>query len=94
MRTEIICGKYFKLCYINVVVIIQILFKIITFKREETLLKATFSNIDMTDLFYLSYHYILEKAMAPLSSTLAWKIPWMEEPGRLQSMGSLRVGHD
>ena len=36
----------------------------------------------------------LEKAMAPRSSTLAWKIPWMEEPGRLQSMGSLRVGHD
>ena len=36
----------------------------------------------------------LEKAMAPHSSTFAWKIPWMEEPGRLQSMGSLRVGHD
>ena len=35
-----------------------------------------------------------EKAMAPHSSTLAWKIPWMEEPGGLQSMGSLRVGHD
>ena len=34
----------------------------------------------------------LEKAMAPHSSTLAWKIPWMEEPGRLQSMGLLRVG--
>ena len=32
-----------------------------------------------------------EKAMAPHSSTLAWKIPWTEEPGRLQSMGSLRV---
>ena len=32
--------------------------------------------------------------MAPYSSTLAWKIPWMEEPGRLQSMGSLRVRHD
>ena len=32
--------------------------------------------------------------MAPHSNTLAWKIPWMEEPGRLQSMGSLRVGHD
>ena len=30
----------------------------------------------------------------PHSSTLAWKIPWMEEPGGLQSMGSLRVGHD
>ena len=36
----------------------------------------------------------LEKAMATHSSTLAWKIPWMEEPGGLQSMGSLRVGHD
>ena len=36
----------------------------------------------------------LEKAMAPHSSTLAWKIPWMEEPRRLQSMGSQRVGHD
>ena len=35
-----------------------------------------------------------EKAMAPHSSTLAWKIPWAEEPSRLQSMGSLRVGHD
>ena len=36
----------------------------------------------------------LEKAMAPHSSTLAWKIPWMEEPSRLQSMGLLKVGHD
>ena len=35
-----------------------------------------------------------EKAMAPHSSTLAWKIPWAEEPGGLQSIGSLRVGHD
>ena len=37
---------------------------------------------------------VSEKAMAPHSSTLAWKILWTEEPGRLQSMGSLRVGHD
>ena len=36
----------------------------------------------------------LEKEMAPHSSTLAWKIPWMEEPGGLQSMGSQRVGRD
>ena len=36
---------------------------------------------------------VTKKAMAPLSSTLAWKIPWMEEPGRLQYMGSIRVGH-
>ena len=37
---------------------------------------------------------VAEKAMAPHSSTLAWKIPWMEEPSRLRSMRSLRVGHD
>ena len=36
----------------------------------------------------------LEKEMATHSSTLAWKIPWTEEPGRLPSMGSQRVGHD
>ena len=36
----------------------------------------------------------LEKEMATHSSTTAWKIPWTEEPGRLQSMGSQRVGHD
>ena len=35
-----------------------------------------------------------EKVMAPHSSTLAWKIPWTAEPGRLQSMGSLRVGYN
>ena len=38
--------------------------------------------------------YVVEKATAPHSSTLAWKIPWAEEPGKLQSMGSLRVGHN
>ena len=46
-------------------------------------------------LLLLPYYTILsEKAMAPHSSTLAWKIPWMEEPGGLQFMGSLRVRHD
>ena len=44
--------------------------------------------------FLISVLYILEKAVAPHSSTLAWKIPWMEESGRLQSMGSLGVRHD
>ena len=44
--------------------------------------------------FYKLTSISLEKAMAPHSSTLAWKIPWMEEPGRLQSMGSLGVGYD
>ena len=41
-----------------------------------------------------TYMMNVEKAMAPHSSTLAWTIPWTEEPVRLQSMGSLRVGHD
>ena len=44
--------------------------------------------------FLFPYSLSSEKAMAPHSSTLAWKIPWMEEPGGLQSMGSLRVRHD
>ena len=54
-----------------------------------------------TDLTYNPAHECLawasaavEKAMAPHSSSLAWKIPWTEEPGGLQSMASLRVGHD
>ena len=38
--------------------------------------------------------YLMEKARATLSNTLAWKIPWMEESGRLQSMGLHRVRHD
>ena len=46
------------------------------------------------NLFIIYLNRESEKAMAPHSSTLAWKIPWMEEPGRLQSMGLLRVGHD
>ena len=45
-------------------------------------------------LYVYLYASLLEKAMAPHSSTLAWKIPWMEDPGRLQSMGLLGVGHD
>ena len=44
--------------------------------------------------FCFHYFNFLEKAVAPHSSTLAWKIPWTEEPGRLQSMASLRVRHD
>ena len=42
----------------------------------------------------LGWKDLLEKEMSTHSSILAWKIPWMEEPGRLQSMGSQRVGHD
>ena len=42
--------------------------------------------------FACTHKTLAEKAMAPHSSTLAWKVPWMEKPGRLQSMGLLRVG--
>ena len=48
---------------------------------------------DTTEATQLSM-CLMEKAMSAHSSSLAWKIPWMEEPGRLQSMGLLRVGHD
>ena len=50
--------------------------------------------IQETRVQSLGWEDPLEKEMAAHSSSLAWKIPWMEEPGRLQSMGSLRVGHD
>ena len=53
--------------------------------------KAMPKNVQTTSQLHSSH---TEKTMAPLSRTLAWKIPWMEEPGRLQSMGSLRVRHD
>ena len=47
-----------------------------------------------TQVRFLGWEDPLEKEMAIYSSTLAWKIPWTEEPDRLQSMGSQRVGHD
>ena len=47
-----------------------------------------------SQLFRQACAQIWEKAMAPHSSILAWIIPWTEEPGGLQSMGSLRVGHN
>ena len=47
-----------------------------------------------TQVQSLGWEDLLEKAMTTHSRTLAWKIPWTEEPGRLQPMESLRVGHD
>ena len=47
-----------------------------------------------TQVLSLGQEDPLEKKMATHSSILAWKIPWTEEPGRLQSMGSQKVGHD
>ena len=57
-----------------------------------TILNSSFSYNIQT--FSICQHALLEKAMATLSSTLAWKIPWTEEPGRLQYMELLRVRHD
>ena len=54
----------------------------------------TFVDKVMSLLFNMLSRLVKEKAMAPQSSTFAWKIPWTEEPGRLQSTGSLRVTHD
>ena len=50
--------------------------------------------IQETRVQSLGQEDLLEKEMATHFSILAWKIPWMEEPGRIQSMGSQRVGHD
>ena len=54
---------------------------------------ATFTH-SVTHSYFPHLSVPAEKATAPHSSTLAWKIPWTEEPGRLQSLGLLRVGHD
>ena len=70
-------------------------------KNYEILMKEIEPNTNkLKDFLYLWIQRFsildcpLEKAMAPHSSTLAWKIPWTKDPGRLQSMGWLRVGHD
>ena len=52
------------------------------------------SAMQETQVQSLGWEDPLEKEMAAHSSTLAWKIPWTEKPGRLQSMGLQRVGHD
>ena len=74
-----------------------------TIRVSESLLKAippsssiyiSVSMIPLTVFIYTCLGFCMEKAMAPHSSTLAWKVPWMEEPGRLQSMRSLRVRHN
>ena len=57
-----------------------------TVKRQPTMQETGVQSLCREDL--------LGKEMATHSGILAWKIPWMEEPGRLQSMGSQRVGHD
>ena len=62
-------------------------FRIMIVKMIKNLENKMSSKLDMSRVKW-------EKAMGPHSSTLAWKVPWTEEPGGLQSMGSRRVGHD
>ena len=69
------------------------------FSRFAGILSAALSQnhllgCEVTQLEFYHLHYLPEKAMAPHFSTLAWKIPWMEEPGGPQSMGLLRVGQN
>ena len=52
------------------------------------------SQTQLNDFTFTFHFHALEKEMVTHSSVLAWRIPWMEKPGRLQSMGSHRVGHD
>ena len=61
---------------------------------EERKVNATEKMSSGSGYYYRPIMVNPEKAMTPHSSTLAWRIPWAEELGRLQSMRSLRVGHD
>ena len=70
---------------------VQLSHPYMTIGKTIALTRRTFVSKVMSLLFNM-LGWSSEKAMAPQSSTLAWKIPWMEEPGRMQSMGSLRVG--
>ena len=56
--------------------------------------EVTKSRTRLRDFTFTFHFHALEKEMATHSRILAWKIPWTEEPDRLQSMGLLRVGHD
>ena len=55
---------------------------------------VTKSQTQLSNFTFTFHFHALEKEMATHSSALAWRIPWTEKPGRLQSMGSNRVGHD
>ena len=85
------------LCFSSSVDLPSVFPELTVFLREGSVLDSIlYSPWHQNSAMYLRHtqYKSLEKAMAPHSSTLAWKIPWMEEPGRLQSMGSLGVGYD
>ena len=75
---------------------VNIQFIIAQFYAQCSLFVLSFIEVSLTNRtkVHMSWEDPLEEGMAPHSSTLVWKISWTEEPGRLQSMGSLGVGHD
>ena len=94
----------------SVFFMVQFSYPYMTTGKTIALTRCTFVSKVLSLLFNMLFRFVIAflprskqililwlqslSAVAPHSSTLAWKIPWMEEPGRLQSMGSRRVGHD
>ena len=74
--------------------IVQLSHPYMTIGKTIALTRWTFVGKVMSLLFNMLSRLVMKKVMAPHSSTLAWKTPWAEKPGRLQSMGLLGVGHD
>ena len=74
--------------------IVQLSHLYMTSGKTISLTRRTFVDKVMSLLFNMLSRLVTEKAMAPHSNTLAWQIPWVEKPGGLQSMGSLRVRHN
>ena len=88
-----ICYIYVKI-FIEFVIILLLLYFLVSPALEDKVLTTGWLGKSLNTVLIWTYKAFLEKAMAPHSSTLAWKIPWTEEPGGLESMGSLRVRHD
>ena len=74
--------------------IVQLSHPYMTTGKTIALTKQTFVGKVISLLFNMLSRLVMERAMAPHSSILAWRVPWTGEPGGLQSMGSLGVGHD
>ena len=88
-QTKTVTNKYVKYVLQNTVLRLTEMWAFLVAQRLKHL-----PAMRETQVWSLGWKDPLEKEMATHSSILAWKIPWTEEPGRLQSMGSQRVGHD
>ena len=98
LNTVFFLGVYFTYVFSHLVACL-LLFLAVSFEKQtfRILMNSNLLIFFFTVQFILfneSLFNSLEKEMATPSSTLVWKIPWLEEPGRLQSIGSRRVGHD